>query len=373
MDLLEFDKMDDNELKEFVELNDDVKIYNLLKLIKSKRAIKWKDRLLLQMIDKSPLTFWASDKNYIVRLWEGNSENVYRRNMLDKKFTEFISKTEMQNAMNDSISIINADESNLNQLIADFSNYLTMDMLGTQKYISIITNSMQLIDEDNNEKFYAEIGLPIDLEDVKSEYINREEKFKNKFENFEEKCQMRLNEMENKKNELIERINGNPNIDLEKKNNLISDCMIEFSKLEQYINDKKGTIAIGFQEFLDGTTIKINSILNKIQKSINITTYKEKHDSLNKNLNSFIDEINKDFKKLIIQIKQSNIDESFFNDFNKKVDFLESQKKYYIEQTEKLSSEIKNNVDLEIIELALIALQQKYVCFIASQKGINYE
>lgn len=373
MDLVEFEKMDDNELKEFVELKDDSEIYNLLKLIKSKRAIKWKDRLLLQMVDKSPLTFWASDKNYIVRLWEGNSENVYRRNMLDKKFTEFISKAEMQNAMIDSISIINADENNLCQLIADFSNYLTMDMLGTQKPISIITNSMQLIDEDNNEKLYAEIGLPIDLEDVKTEYINREEKFKNKFEDFEEKCQMRLNEMENKKNELIEIINGNPNIDLEKKSKLISDCMVEFSQLEQSVNDKKGTIAIGFQEFLNGTTIQINNILNRIQGCINITTYKEKQDSLNKNINSFICEINEDFRKMIIYINQSNIEESFFNELNKKVDFLENQKKYYINQTEKLISEIKNNVDLEIIELALTALQQKYMSFIASQKGINYE
>jgi len=180
-----FETMSDNEVAEYVRDNEDADITNLLLLIKEKRAVRSEDRKLLQMVEKSPLTFWASDKAYRVVLWAGKCSDVYNRNLLGKPFLEIMSIYERSNAMKDSISIINANSETIATLLKDFSNYYTKDMEGNARDFSLITNSMQLIDDETGEKFYAEIGLPIDLEQALSQHKERQKEFEKCIHAFE--------------------------------------------------------------------------------------------------------------------------------------------------------------------------------------------
>ena len=182
----EFEKLNgEQQIRKYVYEHNEDDLVKLLLLIKEKRAVSWKDRAILQMIEKSPLTLWASNKTYKVVLWAGTCEQTYHRDLIGKPFYEIISIYERSQAMEDSIAMIEADEDKLDQLIADFKNYYTKDMEGTRTEFSLVTNSMQLVDDETGEKLYAEIGLPIDLEKALSKHRERQEEFSEHVAKFE--------------------------------------------------------------------------------------------------------------------------------------------------------------------------------------------
>ena len=88
----EFEKLNgEQQIRKYVYEHNEDDLVKLLLLIKEKRAVSWKDRAILQMIEKSPLTLWASNKTYKVVLWAGNCEQTYHRDLIGKPFYGIIS------------------------------------------------------------------------------------------------------------------------------------------------------------------------------------------------------------------------------------------------------------------------------------------
>lgn len=182
--ITDFESMTEEQITQFVLQHDAKDIVGLFMLLKQKRAIKWEDRALLQMVDKSPLTFWASDEAYNIVLWSGKCSSIYNRELLGKPFPEIMSIIERSQAMKDSLCVIRADEATVATYLADFSNYYTKDLRGQKTEFSLVTNSMQLVDDETGEKYYAEIGLPINLEITLKEFRKRQKELLVKADDF---------------------------------------------------------------------------------------------------------------------------------------------------------------------------------------------
>lgn len=173
----QFETLSDDEIRQYVLNHEKEDLAELLLLIKKKRAVRWEDRAILQMVEKSPLTFWASNRAYTVVLWAGTCKETYHRDLMGKQFPEIMSVYERSQAMADSLRVIEADGDELGQYLLDYKNYYTKDMQGTRTGFSLITNSLQLVDDETGEKFYAEIGLPIDLEEALDGNKERQKEF----------------------------------------------------------------------------------------------------------------------------------------------------------------------------------------------------
>lgn len=195
----------EQELNEYFHNIDAKELTKIFLELKKRRAYTWKDRMLLQMIDKTPnLTFWASDRNYKVRLWEGQCNDVYRKDYEGQPFYEFISPLERINAMQDSMLIINSKESEVGTHLKSFENYYTKDVVGAYVEVEMITNSVQLIDIDNDEVYYGEVGLHLNLEDVKKRYVEQQRKLEKKQKIIEKEWDKLLYEFEQRKDSLID-------------------------------------------------------------------------------------------------------------------------------------------------------------------------
>ncbi|WP_310605291.1 hypothetical protein [Anaerosporobacter sp.] len=258
----EFEALSDEEVSKYVQEHERNDLVELLLLIRNKRAVRWKDRAMLQMIEKSPLTLWASNSAYKIVLWAGTCIETYNRNLIDKQFPEIMSIYERAQAMDDSIRIIEADEETLGQLLVDFKNYYTKDMQGTRTGFNLVTNSMQLVDDETGEKYYAEIGLPIDLEKALEEHQSRQKEFDECVKAFKESVRA-LNEKYTKGiSELRSRIDKECSLESEQK-----------TALRKLINDKGAIItsnlnksekAFDFEQFLQDNKEAIDSTLNKL-------------------------------------------------------------------------------------------------------------
>lgn len=199
-------EMSDDEISSFINQTSKEVITDILCLLKKKRALSWKDQMLLQMVDKSPMSFWACDLAYIVQLWEGKSEEIYKRQMVGREFHSFISRMERKQAMEDCITIIETPENKVDVFLEDFKNYYTKDIKGSQAEIGLVTNSIQLYDEDADEYLYAEIGLPIDLEEALEAYNKRVLEFENTIDEFKSSCDELLEINKKRKKDTIKRM-----------------------------------------------------------------------------------------------------------------------------------------------------------------------
>ncbi len=331
--IIDFENMFAEDIIKFVNNSSANQIVELLLLIKEKRAIQWNDRAILQMVEKSPLTFWASDKSYQIVLWAGKCKDVYNRDLFGKSFPEIMSILERSDAMKDSISVIEAKQDELAPLLADFKNYYTKDMQGNQVKFSIVTNSMQLIDEDTGEKYYAEIGLPIDLESALDQYHKREEELKEKV-----------------------------NIILEKLKNIRNSFSIEISRFRQIIHKE--------EKLTRNQKSKLRKIISNYESEIedNLQRYK-----LALNLDDFIHE-NEEAKEIAIEKIQIAINheisqvpkpevtnhnkniEEIIKTIDNKIEIIRSTFDYEIKQS--TESDINNDLEKDRKKF-LFKLQEK--------------
>lgn len=260
----------EQELNDFVSTINAEELTKIFVELRKRRAFKWQDRMLLQMIDKTPnLTFWASDKDYKVCLWEGQCNNIYGKNYCGDYFYNFISPLERINAMQDSMLVITSNEREVGTHIKSFENYYTKDIAGYAD-IEMITNSVQLIDTDNNEKYYGEIGLHLNLEEVQKKHSEQQRKLSEKQKKIEEEWNQLLKDVE-----------------------LRSDSILtEMSKLRF---ERK--ISNNFRR-------KINDLKRKLTEEINAQKIK------------WVDTYEDDIKKIrdIIEQKYDEIDESVENE-----------------------------------------------------------
>lgn len=263
----EFEELDDEQqIRKYVHEHNEDDLVKLLLLIKEKRAVRWEDRAILQMVEKSPLTLWASNKTYKVVLWTGTCEQAYHRDLIGKPFYEIISIYERSQAMEDSIEVIEADEDKLEQLLADFKNYYTKDMEGTRTEFSLVTNSMQLIDDETGEKFYAEIGLPIDLEKALAEHNRRQQEFNEHVAKFENAVEELSKKFATEKNKLLDRIKNEDKLGADQKKVLRQRIKDESNIISS--NLKKSKKAFNFEKFLQDNEEAIELSIRKLNGEI---------------------------------------------------------------------------------------------------------
>lgn len=259
---------DEDQIRDYVcNLSKD-EIASLLLQIKKKRALHWEDRIILQMVEKSPLTFWASDKDYNVVFWSETCKDVYHRELLGLPFYEMISIFERPQAMKDSISVIEADENKLGPLLADFKNYYTSDLEGQSMTFNLVTNSMQLVNDETGEKYYGEIGLPIDLTKAIAEHDLRQKRFDKEVGDFNESVQQLQNKFDSGKKELLSKIcSGNHKLNGELKTEL-RKRITETSSIIQANLDKYKS-ASNFDKFINDNDIAIDAALEDLEAAFN--------------------------------------------------------------------------------------------------------
>lgn len=111
----------------------------------------------LEILDNSPFTVWASDRNCIIKLWMGQCESLYgfsSKEVIGKDFVDlFVAKDEKVAARRDQINIIDNG--------AIFHN-IANDIGKNGNTLQLITNCRRIIDPVSGECWNAEMGLIID-------------------------------------------------------------------------------------------------------------------------------------------------------------------------------------------------------------------
>lgn len=169
-------------------------LISLLKEKEKQRAFSYEDQMKLLILDQSPFTIWASDRNCIIKFWEGQCEHHYgytRDEAIGKDFVDlFVDEHEAQTAREDQINII--DNGAVYHNIAN-------DHGKEGNNLYLITNCRRIRDIKTGEIWNAEMGLTIDylkdemnrLEQIVAEskrveqYVSQlKESFKKTQENF---------------------------------------------------------------------------------------------------------------------------------------------------------------------------------------------
>lgn len=137
--------------------------------IQSKRAFTYEDQMKLEILDNSPFTVWASDRNCIIKLWMGQCETLYGfscEEALGKDYVDlFVANDEKVAARRDQIDIIDNGKS--------FHN-IANDVGKNGNTLQLITNCRRIKDLKSGEYWNAEIGVIIDyLEEEKNQLKSR--------------------------------------------------------------------------------------------------------------------------------------------------------------------------------------------------------
>jgi PAS domain S-box-containing protein len=129
----------------------------IVRALKEQRAFTYEDRMKLAILDESPFTIWASDRDCKITLWEGKCEALYgysREYAVGKDYIDlFVSSEEQAAARRDQISIIDN--------AAVFHN-IANDIAKTGNILQLITNCFRIKDPRSGQYWNAEMGLIID-------------------------------------------------------------------------------------------------------------------------------------------------------------------------------------------------------------------
>jgi PAS domain S-box-containing protein len=139
------------------ELEDEVRTLRAeIKALKENGPIQAQERLLLQIMNRSPFTIWACDRDFIIRVWNRKCEEVYgfsANEALGKSFIDlFVDGPEKSAAKKDTVDIIDH-----NKRCESFLAY-DNDSQGVRR--TMLTNCFRVF--DNDVPLQAEIGLRID-------------------------------------------------------------------------------------------------------------------------------------------------------------------------------------------------------------------
>jgi len=160
--IVDFESMTKKELIQYIN-----------KLI-NQRAFSYDDRMKLLIIDKAPFTLWACDKDFKIRLWACQCENMYgysKEEAIGNNYLSmFVAADEQPASKTDCLDIIENG--------TPFYNCVAQDE-GRKGKRSIITNCFRVRDVETDEFLQAEIGLDIsnlDSEKEKYDKVIRESK-----------------------------------------------------------------------------------------------------------------------------------------------------------------------------------------------------
>jgi PAS domain S-box-containing protein len=138
----------------------------MLKELKKQRAFSYEDQMKLAILDESPFTIWASDRDCKITLWEGQCEALYgysRDFAIGKDYIPlFVAPDEQPAARRDQISII--DDA------AVFHN-IANDIAKNGNTLQLITNCFRIKDPRTGHYWNAEMGLIIDYLEQEKERL----------------------------------------------------------------------------------------------------------------------------------------------------------------------------------------------------------
>lgn len=124
--------------------------------LKAKRAFTYEDQMKLLILDSSPFTVWASDRNCKIRLWMGQCETLYgfsSKEAIGKDYVDlFVAEDEKVAARRDQIDIIDNE--------AVFHN-IANDVGKNGNTLQLVTNCRRIKDPISGEYWNAEMGLVI--------------------------------------------------------------------------------------------------------------------------------------------------------------------------------------------------------------------
>lgn len=143
----------------------------LIKLLldyEGKRAFSYEDQLKLAILDKSPFTIWASDRNCIIKMWSGQCESMYGRrkeDVIGKDFVDlFVAPDEQAAARRDQLEIIDNEK--------EFHN-IANDQGRNGNTLQLITNCFRIKDPKSGEFWNAEMGVAIDYYEEEKKQLER--------------------------------------------------------------------------------------------------------------------------------------------------------------------------------------------------------
>lgn len=143
-------------------------LIQLLLELEQKRAFSYEDQLKLTILDKSPFTIWASDRNCIIRMWEGQCESMYGRkkeDVLGKDFVDlFVARDEQVAARRDQLEIIDNGK--------EFHN-IANDQGRNGNTLQLITNCFRIKNPQTGEYWNAEMGVAIDYYEEEKKQLAR--------------------------------------------------------------------------------------------------------------------------------------------------------------------------------------------------------
>lgn len=137
-----------------------------LKELKEKRAFTYEDQMKLAILDKSPFTIWASDRDCKITLWSGQCETLYGYSYayaLGKDYVElFVAPDEQAAARSDQIKIID-DAAVFHNIANDIGRH--------GNTLQLLTNCFRIKDIRSGDYWNAELGLIIDFFEQEKERL----------------------------------------------------------------------------------------------------------------------------------------------------------------------------------------------------------
>ncbi len=156
---------EENEDYQSWSIND---LIEYIKELKQKRELTYEEKMKLTILDKSPFSIWASDRNCTIKLWEGKCESMYgysKLEVLGKDYVDlFVATDEKNAARKDQLSII--DDGKVFHNIAN-------DKGRNGNTLKLITYCSRIQDPKSGEYWNAEIGIPIDCYEEEKELLNQ--------------------------------------------------------------------------------------------------------------------------------------------------------------------------------------------------------
>lgn len=128
--------------------------------LKKERAFSEEDRYLLKILDESPFTIWASDRDCIIRFWAGKCEYLYGYNKemaVGEDFVKlFVANDEQKAAREDQLKIIDDGE-----IFHNIAN----DYGKSGNTLRLLTNCWRMKAPNSEEYWNVEMGLIVDFFD----------------------------------------------------------------------------------------------------------------------------------------------------------------------------------------------------------------
>lgn len=182
-------------------------LVSYIKEIKEKRAFTYEDQMKLVILDNSPFTVWASDRDCIIKLWMGQCESLYgfsSEEAIGKDYVDlFVAEDEKVAARRDQIDIIENG--------AVFHN-IANDIGKNGNTLQLVTNCRRIRDPISGEYWNAEMGLVIDFleqeKDRLKSIVSESQKIKSSVNRFIEDTKQFKERFSNRKSSINTAIRG---------------------------------------------------------------------------------------------------------------------------------------------------------------------